>query len=86
MLQARQLEAPFAIFQTCKLMKEDSEGYRALMDMERFIQNPPKSEDGEESEYTRMMGKVKTYDSLTQITSLRVILGTALQSSLDEGS
>ncbi|KAG8865167.1 serine/threonine-protein kinase M1 [Tulasnella sp. 330] len=56
-LQAKQINAPFAYIQSCKLVKADGEGYRALQELETAIARARDVNDLYESEDTKSTAK-----------------------------
>lgn len=59
-LQAKQINAPFSYIQSCKLVKADGEGYRALQELETAIARASNIDDLYESEDTVSTAKVIT--------------------------
>ncbi|KAG9015870.1 serine/threonine-protein kinase M1 [Tulasnella sp. JGI-2019a] len=56
-LQAKQINAPFAYIQSCKLVRADGEGYRALQELETAIARTRDVNDLYESEDTQSTAK-----------------------------
>lgn len=59
-LQAKQINAPFAYIQSCKLVKADGEGYRALQELETAIARARDVNDLYESEDSKSSAKVRS--------------------------
>ncbi|KAG8907001.1 serine/threonine-protein kinase M1 [Tulasnella sp. 403] len=56
-LQAQQMQDPFAFIQSCKLVKDEGESYRALQDLESAISRIPSLDSNYEDENTKLTAK-----------------------------